>query len=70
MWQLYSQCLLCFLRNLSVDEDEEEDDGDVVGDEKDVHKEQATSGGASATLLSSQPAPLPLPPNPVKNTSS
>ncbi|MCI4391603.1 hypothetical protein PGIGA_G00136450 [Pangasianodon gigas] len=56
--------------NFITDEDEEEEDGDVVGAEKEVHKEQATSGGANAGLLSSQPAPLPLPPNPVKNTSS
>ncbi|XP_058231914.1 tripartite motif-containing protein 55b isoform X2 [Hemibagrus wyckioides] len=51
-----------------ADEDEEEEDGDEA--EKDAQKEQATSGGAQSGMLSSQPPPLPLPPNPVKNTSS
>lgn len=56
-----------FFHNLSADENEEEEDGDVVGTDKDVPKQQATSGGANTGLLSSQPAPLPTP---VKNTSS
>lgn len=58
--------------NLSTDEDEEEEDGNAVGAEKDVQKEQPTSGGVNAALPSSQPPPLPLPlpPNPAKNTSS
>ncbi|XP_017308124.1 tripartite motif-containing protein 55b isoform X3 [Ictalurus punctatus] len=56
--------------NFITDEDEEEEDRDVAGAETDDHKEQATSGGANTLLLSSQPAPLPLPPNLVKNTSS
>ncbi|XP_060755752.1 tripartite motif-containing protein 55b isoform X1 [Neoarius graeffei] len=55
--------------NFITDENEEEEDGDIVGTDKDVPKQQATSGGANTGLLSSQPAPLPLP-TPVKNTSS
>ncbi|KAK3515060.1 hypothetical protein QTP70_004987 [Hemibagrus guttatus] len=53
-----------------ADEDEDEEDGDVAEAEKNTQKEQVSSGGANSGLLSSQPPPLPLPPNPDKNTSS
>lgn len=69
-FEVYIVSVAVFFHNLSADEDEEEEDRDVVGAENGIHKEQATSGGANTGLLISQPAPLPLPPNPVRNTSS
>lgn len=65
-----SVCFVFFSHNLIPDEDEEEEDEAVVEEEKDVHKNLAPSGGENTGLLSSQPAPLPLPPEPVQNTSS
>ncbi|KAM9436406.1 tripartite motif-containing protein 55b isoform 2-T2 [Clarias gariepinus] len=56
--------------NFITDEDEEEEDEAVVEEEKDVHKDLAPSGGENTGLLSSQPAPLPLPPDRVQNASS
>lgn len=59
-----------FSHNLSADEDEEEEEEEAVGAEKNVHKEQATSGGTISGLLNSQPASLPLLSNPVKTPGS
>ncbi|XP_062841413.1 tripartite motif-containing protein 55b [Trichomycterus rosablanca] len=53
-----------------TDDDEDEEEENVAVAESEGHTEQAATGGTKTGMHNTQPPPLPLPPNLLKNTSS